>query len=164
MAEEVHEKGFKRVGVLATEGTVRSNAFVREIHKLDHTIDVFQQSAPLLVPLLENGGQKWIDPILEEYIRPLEQYDIDALLLGCTHYPILKTEIKKLLQKDIALVCQDDILPGKLQEYLKHHSELETQLGKDGNREFLVTDITPEITARSKEWFGEEIELEVVEI
>jgi glutamate racemase len=82
----------KRVGVMATEGTVRSGAFPREITKVNDTIQVFQQACPLLVPLVERGEQNSAkaDTLIRGYLAPLLGKHIDALVLGCTHYGILK--------------------------------------------------------------------------
>lgn len=161
-AEAAHERGIRRIGVLATERTVQSGAFVRELRKLNSHVEVFQRSAPLLVPLLENGETRYKNHILEEYIRSVEQFGIDGLLLGCTHYPILKAEIRALLRPRVQLVCQDEILPKKLHYYLLRHPEIDTKLGKETKREFLVTDKTPVMQQRAYEWFGQEIQLKVV--
>ena len=163
-AEAVLERGIMRVGVLATEGTVQSGAFTRELKKLNPRVEVFHEAAPLLVPLLENGDTAYKNLIVEEYIRAVEKHGINGLLLGCTHYPILKAEIRAVLQPQIQLVCQDEIVPGKLQTYLRRHPELDEKLGKNGKREFLVTDITPTLEKKANEWFGKDVALEVVEL
>ncbi len=163
-AEAVLERGITRVGVLATEGTVRSGAFTRELKKLNHFMEVFQEAAPLLVPLIENGDTAYRNLIVQEYVSAVEKHGIDGLLLGCTHYPILKAEIRAALQPQIQLVCQDEIVPGKLKNYLRRHPEIDEKLGKNGEREFLVTDITPTLEKKANEWFGKGITLEVVEL
>ena len=99
------------IGVLATESTVKSGSYIREIHKINHQVRVYQQSAPLLVTLIENNGLKWIDPILDEYLKPLLERHIDCLILGCTHYPIIKEEIRKKLDNQILVMSQDEIIP-----------------------------------------------------
>ncbi|MFH1246327.1 MAG: hypothetical protein V1489_00940 [Candidatus Liptonbacteria bacterium] len=78
----------KKIGILATEGTVSSEAYVREIKKINSRISVFQEPAPLLVPLIENGGLKWTDPILESYLRPLLKKKIDTLIWAA---PIIRS-------------------------------------------------------------------------
>ena len=89
-AAAAHTKN-KRVGVMATEGTVRSNAFPREITKVDSAIQVFQQSCPMLVPLVEAGQQdsEQADELIRTYVTPLLEKNIDTLVLGCTHYGMM---------------------------------------------------------------------------
>jgi glutamate racemase len=151
-----------RIGVLATQGTVRSGAFVREITKLKPDAYITQQPAPLLVPLIEMGGVKFAKPILEEYLAPLRDDRIDCLMLGCTHYPILKDLITKLLGPAIRVIDQNEIVPRKLADYLRRHPEIETKLTKDRRRTFIVTDLTPHASALAEQWFGHAIRLDLV--
>src|SRR3989344_8545695 len=92
---------YKRVGVLATLGTVASNTWVTEIQKLNKETKVFQNSAPMLVPLIEDGENTLAKPFLLKYLKPFMNKKLDALVLGCTHYPILKKEIRKMLPKKV---------------------------------------------------------------
>lgn len=161
-AEAVIENGVKRVGVLATAGTVNSGAFVRELKKLDKQIQVWQEPAPLLVPLVEQGELKWAEPIVKEYLKPLLAKTIDSLILGCTHYPILKNMIRKLVGKRVNVVSQDEIVPTRLADYLKRHPEVEKKLSKRGGRKLLVTDITPEAQKLAEGWFGDRVKLTLV--
>lgn len=154
----------KRVGVLATQATVASGAYVRELKKIRPDGAIFQQAAPLLVPLVENNAVQFADPILRSYLRPLIKKNIDVLILGCTHYPILKKQIKALCRRDIKIVSQDEIISAKLKEYLRRHPEIEKKLGKNRRREFFVTDITDATKALSKKWFGTRAKLRLVEI
>ena len=86
-AEEIFN--YKRIGILATVGTVASNTFPLEIKKVKPKAKIFQNPAPMLVPLIEEGKSiKIIKPFLLEYLKPLINKNIDALILGCTHYPI----------------------------------------------------------------------------
>lgn len=164
-AEEViKNKDIKRAGVLATISTVGSRVFEREIKKLNRDIKVFQQAAPLLVPLIENGGMKWSKPILEEYLRPLMKKNIDALILGCTHYPILKNEIGKIAGEKIKIFSQDEIIPSKLSDYLKRHPETDKKLTKKFRRDFFITDITVSFKKNAKKWYGKNIKLKLVNI
>lgn len=147
-------KGFDKVGILATLSTVASNTFPKEIKKVNKNIKVFQNPAPILVPLIEAGDHKSTIPFLKNYLRPLKKKGIQGLVLGCTHYPILKKEIKKLLPKSIALVSQDEIIPRKLKEYFKNHPEIEKKLSKKRTAKILVTDITQNVALLTRKWFG----------
>lgn len=160
--EAVAELDLSRVGILATQGTVNSKAYIRELKKLKSKTKVFQVPAPLLVPLVEYGGLKWAVPILKEYLSSLLDKKIEALILGCTHYPILKRQIRKIAGKEIKVFSQDEIMPLKLQEYLKRHPEIEKKLSKRGKRIFFATDIMPQLAILAGEWFGRPVALKKV--
>lgn len=147
-----------KIGVIGTEGTIFSQAFVKEIQKLNPNIQVFQQACPLLVPMIEAGEHDWkgIDLILEKYLAPLLKQEIDTLILGCTHYPIIKDKIKKLIQ-NIELISQGEIIGPKLADYLNRHPEIEKKLGKSGKRTFLTTDITDKFQSLGSQFFGQKI-------
>jgi glutamate racemase len=152
----------KRIGVLATAATVRSKTFVSEIRKLNPKIKVYQQAAPLLVPLIENGAVKWAGPILAEYLKPLQKEKVDYLVLGCTHYPVLKQKIRRLVGKKIKVISQDELVPAKLKNYLKRHPEIERKLSKRGTLTLLVTDLTEHYKELAKDWFGKNARLREV--
>jgi glutamate racemase len=96
----------KRIGVLGTKATVNAKAYVRSIHRLDHTATVFQQACPLLVPLVEEGWED--DPltnlVIYRYVTPILQAGIDTLILGCTHYPALRAGIARVTGPGVALI------------------------------------------------------------
>jgi glutamate racemase len=154
----------KRIGVLATQGTVNSEAYIREVRKISPSAKVFQQAAPLLVPLIESNGIEFAKPILRSYLSPLKKRNIDTLILGCTHYPILKKQIGKICGKDVRVISQDEIISEKVKDYLKRHPEIDEKLEKKRRRQFLVTDLTPTIKLLSKKWFGSKIELKVISL
>jgi glutamate racemase len=151
-AEEAGE--YNRVGVLATLGTVNSGAFPRDIKVVSKKTKVFQNSAPMLVPLIEQGKIKDTVPFLMEYLKPLLNKKLDALVLGCTHYPILKKEIKKIVGEKIKIISQDEIVPKKLKDYLARHIEISQNLSKKSSVKILFTDITPSVKTLTKKWFG----------
>jgi len=95
-----------RVGIIATEATVNSQAYQRAINSLNPSVSVFAQLAPLLVPLVEDGmseTQKAFDAV-SEYVRPFKSAEIDTLILGCTHYPFLLAHFRKSLGPEIIFV------------------------------------------------------------
>lgn len=145
---------YKRVGVLATLGTVASNTFTVEIKKLNKKTKVFQNPAPILVPLIEEGENILAKPFLLKYLQPLISKKIDALVLGCTHYPILKKEIKKIIPKNVKIISQDEIIPKKLKTYLGEHPEIAKKLSKKGSIRILATDRTQNMDNLVKRWFG----------
>ena len=162
-AEECAKYG--RVGILGTSGTISSNTFPKEIKKINRKTKVFQNPAPMLVPLIEEGENTLANQFIKKYLKPLLNKKLDAFALGCTHYPILKSQIKKILPKNIKLISQDEIIPKKLKDYLSRHPEIEKRLEKTPNQskaryraggkaKILVTDITPNIIKLSNKWFG----------
>jgi glutamate racemase len=96
----------KRIGVIGTRSTISSGSFDRAIYGLEPDARVFSKACPLFVPLVEEGRRSGpiVDAVVREYIEPLAQEKIDALILGCTHYPILADRIREVLPEDVALI------------------------------------------------------------
>jgi glutamate racemase len=107
----------------------------------------------MLVPLIEAGEKELAQPFLAKYLQPFKNKKIEALVLGCTHYPILKSEIKKLLPKNTKIISQDEIVPKSLKAYLARHPEIEKKLSKKSTIKIFVTDKTPQIEKLVKKWF-----------
>jgi glutamate racemase len=141
--ETAHDKKHTRIGLLATHRLVDSCVYEEELYKINPDIQLFSEACPLLVPLIENDGLKWINPILEEYVRPLIEKNVQSIILGCTHYPLLKGRLQKLLHsRNIDIISQDEIVPYKLDDYLFRHEEIEVRLSRAGTTEFIVSDLT----------------------
>ncbi len=103
-AERVTRNG--KIGVIATEGTVRSGTYMKVLKEINPKLQVFQKACPLFVPLVEEG---WLyDPVTVEiadrYLSELLSYDIDTLVLGCTHYPLIRRTINKVVGDEVELV------------------------------------------------------------
>ncbi len=160
-AEEATSHGIRRVGVLATASTVESGAYAREIHLRSPDAEVLQQAAPLLVPLIENDGLKYIEPVLDDYLAQLRGR-VDSLILGCTHYSLIKDQIRARI--DARVISQDEVVPDKLADYLERHPEHASQLGRHGERLYHVTDLTAGYASFARRLAGEDLPLEVVEI
>ncbi|MBR5339128.1 MAG: glutamate racemase [Lachnospiraceae bacterium] len=96
----------RRIGVMGTEGTVRSGLYPTYIHEIDPSVLVFQKPCPLIVPLVEEG--LWEDPLTTEavrrYTRVFREEHIDTVIMGCTHYPLVRDTIRKVLGDDVTLV------------------------------------------------------------
>ena len=154
----------KKVGILATEGTVRSGAFNRELGKLDPSVEIFQQAAPLLVPLIEAGeyASANIDNALRHDLRPLVGQGIDTLVLGCTHYDILKGQIEKIVGPGISVISEGPLVAEKLEAYFLRHPEREQRLGTGGERKFYSTDTTGKFSALGGVFFGQPLRAEEV--
>jgi glutamate racemase len=154
----------KRVGVIATEGTVSSGSFERELNKLDKKIKVFQKACSLLVPIVEAGEQdsRATDLTLKRYLEPLKKIGIDTLILGCTHYGILESKIKKIVGSKITVISEAKVVAKKLKNYLERHSEIETKLTKNKEVLFYTTDLTGRFTQLGGKFFGRKIIAEKV--
>ena len=156
----------KRIGVIGTEGTVNSRSFELELHKLDPTVQVFQQACPLLVPLIEEGEQDWEGTamILKRYLTPIQQASVDTLILGCTHYSILKGRVAAVMEDSPRLICSGQVTAGKLVDYLQRHPEIEVRLSRGRNRRYLTTDLTPRFQHLASLFMGHPLDSEVVEL
>ena len=109
-----------RIGVIGTVGTIASNAYVNAIRQLDAAATVVSQPCPLFVPLAEEG---WVDQeatqlIAKEYLFPLKLQDIDALVLGCTHYPILKNAIAEVMGSGVRLIDSGEAVARDVEQIL----------------------------------------------
>ncbi len=98
----------KKLGIIGTTATIDSGAYQRAVNKLDGSIEIYQKACPLFVPLVEEGQDWWENDITcriaEKYLAPLKETGVDTLILGCTHYPLLKDTISKVMGKDVKLV------------------------------------------------------------
>jgi glutamate racemase len=150
----------KKIGVMATPRTVESKAFVRELHKLDSKIKIFQKACPLLVPLVEAGehDSNVAEIVLKNYLKPLMQKKIDTLILGCTHYEILEKQIKKIVGPKVKIVSEAGVVSKSLKRYLERHREIEEKLGRNKTVRFYSTDLTDKFTALGSTFFGKKIQ------
>jgi len=164
--EAVKKTKNKRVGVIATNRTVSSGVFLREIKKLDKKIKVFQKACPLLVPLVEEGEQnsEIIEIILRKYLEPLFDKKIDSLILGCTHYGILEKNISRIIEGKIEIISEAKIVPEKIRKYLKKHEEIENNLRKGRSVVFYSTDITEKFRILGGKFFGNSIKVKKAEL
>ena len=156
----------QKIGVIATENTVQSGAFIREIKKLNSKVKIFQKPCPLLVPVVESGEQnlKSTKIILKQYLYPLKKKKIDTLILGCTHYGILENQIKKIIGSNIAVISESKIIPKKLKNYLDRHPEIEKKLGKNKTIKFYSTDLTDKFILLGSKFFGKKIKAKKISL
>ncbi len=158
-AEVATKSGARVIGVIGTEGTVRSKTFEREIHKLEPTTRVVSLATPLLVPLIESGSEVEAAAALQKYLPPLIERGIDTLVLGCTHYPVLKKQIRQICGTNINVISQDELMPDKFARYLKRRPEIDEKLSKTGQHIFAVTDLTPAGEALAARLFKGQVKL-----
>jgi glutamate racemase len=161
-AEAAIATGAETIGVLATASTVESGAFDRELKKLQPDVKIISQAAPLLVPLIENDGLKWTGPILKEYLEPLR--NTQAVILGCTHYPYVKDQIRQELGEGVKVISQDEIIPDALKKYLAKHVEIEEKLDRNAGRDFVLTDQTSQAAQLAERLYGRPVEFDLVSL
>ena len=152
----------KEVGILATSGTVLSGSYPIEIEKFFPELKVYQEACPMWVPLVEAGeyDKPGADYFVEKHIRNIFSAagNIDTLLLACTHYPLLKNKIERLLPEGITLLTQGQIVADSLADYLQRHPELESQCSKNGQRAFYTTDSTEDFDNHASIFFGQDVQ------
>lgn len=154
----------KCVGVLGTTGTVNSGSYPIEIAKFYPGIKVFQQACPMWVPLVENneyngeGADFFIRKNCEELMG--QNPNIDSVILGCTHYPLLMDKIKKFLPSGINIISQAEIVAGSLKDYLNRHSEIESRISQNGQVNFFTTDSAENFDEHAQVFYGKIVKSE----
>lgn len=154
----------KVVGILTTASTARSQVYSKELKKLNKEIGVYHQAAPKLVPMIESDSLQEVDQVLKVYLQSLNKQKIDSLILGCTHYPILKKHIKKILGSKVKIYDQTQIIPQKLRLYLKNHPEINNALTKKYKRTFYVTKNNDSYKNLTKRLMGRSIKLQTAKL
>ena len=151
----------RQVGILGTNGTVESQSYPIEIHKFFPGVQVYQHACPLWVPLIENneytspGADYFIQKDLGDLLR--NSGEIDAILLACTHYPLLLDKIEKYVPKGVQLISQGEIVAASLENYLQRHPEIDEKCSKNGQLQFFTTDSTKDFDKHSAVFFGEKV-------
>lgn len=156
------------VGILGTAGTVNSQSYILEIAKQHPGIKVYQQACPLLVPLVENGEiqSPGTDYFVSKYADALMSQcpDIDTVILGCTHYPLLIDTFRRVVGQGITLVPQNKIVADSLADYLRRHPEMDSRLSKNGTVRYLTTDNSDMFDKTARLFLGRDIHSETVVI
>jgi glutamate racemase len=156
----------KEVGIFATTGTVTSESYVIEIEKFFPHLKVFQEACPMWVPLIENNelDNPGADYFVKKHIVQLfnQSKNIDTIVLGCTHYPLLKSVIEKHLPHNVSVLTQGKIVADGLKDYLIRHPEMETRLSKKSKRDFFTTDSVDSFDKHASLFFGQEVKSKLV--
>lgn len=134
------ERRAQKIGLLATQRTVHSNIYGMELQKINPDVELIAVASPLLVPLIEDGGEKYLDDVLFDYLAPMRAAKVQSVILGCTHYAVLKDRVRAAMGAGVDVISQDDIIPPKLQDYLNRHPEMETRLSRGGTLALYATD------------------------
>jgi glutamate racemase len=175
--EALKQTRFGNIGVIGTRGVIKSEAYERELSKYSvlyaptdkrarKEVKVYPQACPLLVPLIEEGliSHPATRLILKNYLRPLKHANIDTLILGCTHYPLLHKEIQRLMGKNCLVLSSAKAAVDAIESYFKNHPGLLKKLSKKGKREYLTTDSVDRFAEIGGKFLGEKIKVEKVEI
>jgi glutamate racemase len=132
----------RKIGVIGTIATIASQSYSKVLFDIDPTLEISSKACPLFVPLAEEG---WVDHqatyiIAEEYLAELRNQHIDTLILGCTHYPVLKKTIQRVIGKNVALVDSGEAAALEVEEMLEAHSLLNDS-GTEPRYDFFVSDV-----------------------
>lgn len=166
-AEKIGQLTTKRhVGILATEGTIKSNSYNLEISKLYPDIKVSGVACPFWVPLVEynEADSPGADYFVKKRIDQLMDLDpdIDAIILGCTHYPLLMPKIKKYVPEGVRIVPQGEYVANSLADYLTRHPEMERRCSKGGTCRYLTTENTERFKESAQMFLHESVDVENV--
>lgn len=156
------------VGVMGTEGTVKSGSYPIELAKFFPEVVVEQEACPMWVYLVEHNQRtgEGADYFVKQHVDRIFQRNpkIDTLLLACTHYPLLTETIKKFVPAGVKLISQGGLVAERLEDYLARHPEMEARLRRSGSRNFVTTDDRETFEKQASLFFGEPIVASHVEI
>lgn len=149
----------KRIGVIGTDSTISNRAYSNELLKLDNSLEVFEKACPLFVPLAEEGwtNHKATKLIAEEYLIELKNKDIDTLILGCTHYPILKDIIQEVVGENVTLIDSGSASSVEVEVYLSGRGIKNTS-NILGSHEYYVSDVPKKFKQIAERFLGREVE------
>ena len=148
--EEALKNGEQSIGVVGTPTTIHSDIYGVELKKISPNVQVISLATPRLAPAIENNDFMEAEKAISEYAETFK--NIPALILGCTHYPLVKDLFQKHLP-NTRIVAQDELMGQKLADYLKRHSEIETQLSQGGTHQFFVSQLSPSYTQVAQKLF-----------
>ena len=151
--------GNKKIGIIGTEATIKSNSYARAIKNIDDSIEVFGIACPLFVPLVEEGWTKGkiAEMIAQEYLKEMKRKGIDTLVLGCTHYPLLKGVLSAFMGASINLI-DSAIETARETEIILGDLSLLNTSGDNMRREFYVTDSPEKFKTVGERFLGEDIQ------
>lgn len=149
----------KRIELIGTRQTVNSHIYKKKIDDLNLNIQLFSYATNLLASTIEEfGNHKVIDALLETYLSHPELQQVDALVLACTHYPVIKSRIQEYYKKQIEIIDSSEIVAHEVKRQLEKNNLL--NLNGTSNKQFYVSDYTESFAINAKLFFGEAITLE----
>lgn len=156
----------RHVGIVATEGTVKSESYVLEIQKLYPDITVTGEPCPMWVPLVENneydspGADYFVRKRLGNLLRKDPQ--IDSIILGCTHYPLLLDKILKYTPRGVRIIPQGEYVANSLKDYLHRHPDIDAMCTKHGYCHYLTTESPEKFRESARLFLHEDVDVENV--
>lgn len=156
----------RHVGVLATEGTIKSESYTLEIQKLWPDVQVSGVACPFWVPLVEYneadspGADYFVKKRIDELMR--KDAAIDAIILGCTHYPLLMPKILKYLPNGVRIVPQGEYVADSLQQYFERHPQIEQKCSRGASVHYLTTESPEKFKEQAQIFLHEPVEVENV--
>jgi glutamate racemase len=150
------------IGVIGTRATVQSGIYEKKILGKNPEARVYSTACPLLVPLVEEGWLKKpvTSMIVKKYLHPLKVRQIDTLILGCTHYPLLNKIIQNKIGNRVNIIDSSAGVAKKVRDFLRTNKEVENLLGKNGKFRLFVSDITPQFEKTAKTVLKGNVKLE----
>lgn len=158
----------RHIGIVGTTGTVQSESYPMEINKLYPDIEVLSEACPMWVPLVENkkydssGADFFIKENLDNLLSKNRQ--IDTLILGCTHYPLLINKIKQFLPKGVQVISQGEYVARSLKDYLARHPDLNEMCTKNSQTHYYTTEYTDKFSEAAKIFLNKDITVERIEL
>lgn len=156
------QKKPQKVGLIGTRATIQSQVYEKEFKKRSSALPpLVSQSCPLLVPLIEEG---WVKEtpfrmIIKKYLLPLKQKQVGILILGCTHYPLVKKIIASIMGKRVTLIDPGPVVARSLKNYLSRHTEHETLLSQNKSQSFFTTDTSDRTPALASKFYGKPLSI-----
>ncbi len=150
-----------RIGIIGTRATIACRIYEQKIRALDPQAKVYSREGSLLVPLVEEGWLKKPETvrIVKKYIYPLKVRQIDTLILGCTHFGLLKEIFKRKMGSNIRIIDPAVTVVGTIKTFLRCNPEVDAQLSKTGQTHFFVSDISEHFQKTAQAFFGGHIQL-----
>jgi glutamate racemase len=160
LVEEVRRRKLQNVGVIATKATIHSSIYKTKIKAIDQKIKVSQLATPLLAPMIEEGfySGNIARSVIENYLQQPDLQSIEALLLACTHYPLIKADIEDFYQHEVLVLDSTDVVSSAVQNLLKNENLLSQ--ASPGPDIFYVSDFTESFEETARVFYGHPIHLE----
>jgi glutamate racemase len=158
----------RHIGIVATPGTIKSESYKLEINKLYPDITVSGEPCPMWVPLVENyefdspGADYFVKKRINNLLR--KDKNIDAIILGCTHYPLLLNKILKYVPAGIKIIPQGEYVANSLKSYLSRHPEMEEKFTHGGKCQYLTTESTDKFKESAQVFLHEQIAVEHIDL
>mgnify|MGYP000958648309 CR=1 FL=1 len=161
LVQEVARNGFQEVGVIATKATISTNIYKRKLVDLQPNIIVDQLATPLLAPMIEEGfvANNISKAVLDNYLGHSELKNIEALLLACTHYPLIRSAIDEFYQHNIKIFDSTIVVANEVKQLLQENHLLNNS-NTQPSHHFYVSDYTDSFEQTTKVFFGKSVHLE----